>query len=442
MRKASFAAILVLITLLFIVLPGFAAEGGLPASIDSPVFLNGEPEYLTTCDTNFSNILSTAAKNATGSHIALIAAGQINSSLQAGHISIKQAEAAIDDDSLIVTTMSIRELRELLNEQLMLGSEGFPHFAGMELLAEKYLDPDGHTAAEAVRILVDGEALSDSEVLSVAVTSSLYAGEYGYSFISSATSTDYTLVSAFMKYMDQTDSETVSSVGEESRSVIASETIDTDDVLTKLSLNIPSPVHIELNDPATVPDTVFYALKGQDRDLICTVLGGELPYSFTFNGVNINIPQSVSLFANITQTLPRGKRAASSADSEAVFADLANNNSVPNGSVLSIRIGSIYPPETVLYLYYYDTIGDIASVLERNENLIVDSNGNVSFQAAAGTTYFLNSRPLNESSFLDTPTPEKPFTAGIILILILFSAWVAVFFIRRRRKRPAGHKPG
>ena len=433
MKALRLALTLILIVALALPLTAAAEEARPVTAVESPVFLNGEEEYTTTADTGFTNILTTAMKQATGAHISILAAGQVKDSLQSGRLTVSGVSSVLEDDSLVVVTMNQRELKSLLNRVLEYESKGFPHFAGMTLRAEKYLNDEGAYAAEVSSIIIDGAEPNDEELVNVAVSSGLYAGEYGYTFVGSAFSADITLVEAFMQYMAAADVEVIADVANEMRSLIVGDTIDTEGVITKLELDVPTPVHICLSVPAIVPDTVFYALKNQNRNLVCTVME-QIPYSITFNGINIATPAGADLAADITQELPAGRRAASSADSNAVFVDLRENHTLPHGSVLTVDIGEIYPPETLLYLYYYDAIEDIVPAAEDDSALIVDDNGKVSFQAAAGTTYLLNSRPLNEAVLFENPTPENPFVPGIIVIVALYTLWCVLFFVLKKRK--------
>ena len=139
---------------------------------------------------------------------------------------------------------------------------------------------------------------------------------------------------------------------------------------------------------------------------------------------------NINLSASVSQEPPQGKRTASSADKNAVFLNLARNDALPPDTNISIYVGDVYPPGSLVYLYYYDINRDI---LPLNESGIeVDQAGNAAFPVNAGVTYLLNSRLLNAATIFENPTAEHPFFLGVAVLVLVFAAWVIFFLITKK----------
>lgn len=431
-------SIFVCIILLCIPVGVLAASEQDPIVFSSPVYLNGHPEYTLSGSAGFTNLLSTAMKEATGADIALIAGSTVSGSLPAGDIRLSQLSSVLANDTLVTTTLTVQQLIMLLNQHMVYGSPAFPQLSGAIVMADKSLNSQGAFTATVRSLLSEGTDLSESmganHTLTVVTLQSLLNT---YTFPSEALPSPVTLLDTFISYMNRTPNEAIALYAAEQRAVILSDTIDPDEAIAKLSLDIPVSVVLNSKTAVTVPDTVMFALLGQNRELICSVVDAAIPYSFDFHGQNISSAANVSLYAEISQAIPPARKTANTFDDNAVFVDLSANTTLPAGTVLTVDIGAIYPPESLVFLYQYDEIGDIVPV---DTSMVVGTGGYISFPVTSGTTYVLNSQLLNESSLFGSPSPEHPFILGIVVLFVLFAIWVAWFFIRRKRNANRSNK--
>lgn len=396
----------------------------------TPVFLNAEQAYLLTGSTNFGQLCTQAMLMDTGADIALINSGIISGSISAGPVSFGMLYNALPYDNYIVTTkITGADLKKLLNTHMVMGSSSFPQFAGFEIVAQKYLNDDGEAAAVIQALTKDGKEVSDADTFTIAVLDFIYYGGDGYEFSSPVLREGSTLFSAVTNYLNSKPSDEIEALSSSPNLTVWEETIDTDNVIAKLEADVPEDVHIYLNQAAVVPESVIYPLIGEDRNLIFTI-NGERPYSFIFNGMELSVPMNINLSASVSQDPPQGKRTASSADKNAVFLNLARNDSLPPDTNISIYVGDVYPPGSPVYLYYYDINRDILPLNEKGT--LVDESGNVTFPANSGGTYLLNSKLLNAATVFENPTAEHPFIPGIAVLVVLFAAWV-VFFLTTKK---------
>lgn len=396
----------------------------------TPVFLNAEQAYIRNGSTNFGQLCTRAMREATGADIALINSGIISASIPEGPVSFGTLYNSIPYDSYIVTTeMTGAELKTLLNSRMLLGESAFPQFAGFEVSARKYLNDEGKSAAVVQRLTRDGKEVSDTDRFTVALPDFIYYGGDGYECTSPVLEEGPTLFDVVADYLDSKSDEELERLSVSSNLTIWEETIDTDNIISKLQANVPEDVHVFLNQASVVPESVIYPLIGQDRNLTFTI-NSERPYSFRFNGLKLSVPMNINLSASVSQEPPQGKRTASSADKNAVFLNLTRNDALPPDTDISIYVGDVYAPGSLVYLYYYDINRDI---LPLDENGIkVDEDGNVTFPANSGVTYLLNSKLLNAATIFDNPTTDHPFFPGIAVLVLVFAVWVVFFLVTKK----------
>lgn len=396
----------------------------------TPVFLNAERAYIRTGSTNFGQLCTQAMLEDTGADFALVNSGIISGSIPEGPVSFGTLYNAIPYDNLIVTTeMTGAELKTMLNARMLIGESAFPQFAGFEVTARKYLNDEGKSAAVVQTLTKNGKEVADTDRFTVAVIDFIYYGGDGYEFTSPVLEESSTLFSVVADYLNSKSDEELLALSDASNLTLWEETIDTDNVIAKLEANVPEDVHVFLNQTTVVPESVVYPLIGQDRNLVFTI-NGERPYSFSFNGLRLSVPMNINLSASVSQEPPQGKRTASSADKNAVFLNLARNDALPPDTNISIYVGDVYPPGSLVYLYYYDINRDI---LPLNESGIeVDQAGNAAFPVNAGVTYLLNSRLLNAATIFENPTAEHPFFLGVAVLVLVFAAWVIFFLITKK----------
>ncbi|MEA4853808.1 MAG: bifunctional UDP-sugar hydrolase/5'-nucleotidase [Christensenella sp.] len=396
----------------------------------SPVFLNGEPDYLYSGETNFSTLLTRSMQVATGADIAFISSSSIHTSIPAGDITAAEVNNAVSSGNYIVTTtISGAELKRILNEHMILGQDNFPQFYGFHVLAEKYLNSDGLYAARVKSITKDGKEIKDTDSLTVALTDDIYYGGDGYSFSGKLLQESETLFDIFREFLNTASSELLSEIPQSEQLTMLEETIDTDSVIAKLQLAVPVDVTVDLKKAVVVPENILYALMGQSRELVFTI-HSEYPYRFVFDGAALQTPVNVSLEANVSQSAPPGKRTASTADENAFFVDLSDNATIPGSVLMRIPVGSAYPPGSAVYIYYYDQNNDILPY--DIDGLMVAEDGTITFPVQAGATYLINSKLLNAATSFDLPTRENPYIWGISIICIAFAAWVVFFMITKK----------
>ena len=396
----------------------------------SPVFLNASPAYLLTGVTNFGRLTARAMLGSTGADAAVISSGNITASIPAGTVTFGDLFNSIPFDNYIVTVeMTGAELKELLNEHMVMGDSAFPQFAGVEVVAQKYLTESGESAAVVQTMKRNGQEIADTDTLTVATLDSMYYGGDGYTFSSPIVKEGPTIFDAVSEYLRQTPEEELEAPGGTADLAIWEETIDADGIIAKLNADVPDDVYVYLNQPSIVPESVIYPLVGQDRNLIFSI-NDKRPYSFVFNGEALSVPMNISLDAAVSQKAPQGKRTASSADKDAVFLDLSRNELLPQDTLMTIHVGDVYAPGSLVYLYYYDVNRDILPLDEKG--IPVDENGNITFPVAGGETYLINSNLLNAATIFDTPTADQPFTLGIIILVAAFAAWSVFFIITKK----------
>ncbi|MEG2625547.1 MAG: 5'-nucleotidase C-terminal domain-containing protein [Christensenella sp.] len=397
---------------------------------DSPVFLNAEPSYLYTGSTNFGLLCTNAMLRDTGADIAILNSGSIRASIPAGPISFNTLYNTIPfDDYIVTTTLTGAELKELLNAHLILGDSTFPQFAGINVIGQKHLNDDGKATINIQSIQKSGKEISDTDVFSVAILDFMYYGGDDYSFTAPISKENSTLFSAVSNQLKQSSAEQLIALSHTQNLTMWEETIDAPSIIAKLQVPVPDDIHIFLNQPSIVPDSVIYPLVGQPRNLVFSV-NAKRPYALIFNGENISAPMNVNLEAGISQDAPRGKRTASSADKNAVFLDLSHNDALPADTHISIYVGDVYSAGSLVYLYYYDANRDI---LPLNEvGITVDPAGLITFPVSGGTTYLVNSKLLNAATVFENPSPEHPYFIGIIILCSIFALWVVFFIITKK----------
>lgn len=400
----------------------------------SPVFLNGESEFVYTGPTNFTTMIGQAMLGETGADIALFSSKAVRTSIPAGDITAAEINNAIPaGDYVITTTVSGAELKKILNDHMLLGSEDFPQFAGIEVIAEKYLTTDGNYAGRVKSITKGGVEIKDNDQLTIATTSDLFNGELGYRFTSPSIREYHTLYETVSGYFKDADEDQFLDA-QGNQLVLLEQIIDTDDIIAKLQIAIPVDVYVALTKPSVVSENILYSLIGQDRNLVFTI-DGPYPYGFIFNGASLGSPSNVSLDADVSQKAPAGKRTASTADKDAFFVDLSDNQTIPSSVYMQVYVGSAYEPGSTVYIYYYDINNDI---LPYNESgITVDDGGSIVFQAQAGSTYLINSKLLNAATSYELPSPEHPYSLGILIIFAAFVAW-AIFFLITKKGSQAG----
>ncbi len=399
----------------------------------TPVFLNGEEAFVRTGSCNFGTLAATVMKESTSADIAILNSGSIRSSLPDGPVSFGALYNALPFDQYIVTTtITGAELKALLNRQMVYEKSSFPQIAGFTVSAQKTLTAEGNDGAIVTTLSRDGKVISDSETLTVAILDYMYHGGDDYSFDAPVSKEYSTLFQAVVDYLSTAPPEAIESFSAQNNMIIWEETIDADNMIKKLKLEVPADIDVYLNQASIVPESVLYNLIGQNRTVSFHVQN-ERPYAFVFYGNDIPSPMNANLTATVSQEVPEGKRPASSADKNAIFVNLSKNQALPPGTEMSLYVGDVYTPGSFVYLYYYDINRDILPL--NTDGIEVDSNGMISFSIVGDTTYLINSRLLNASTLFEAPTPSKPFVPGIIVVLFLFGGWVIFFLITKKGRQ-------
>lgn len=396
----------------------------------SPVFLNGESEFVYTGPTNFTTMVGNAMLSETGADVALFAGKAVRTSIPAGDITAAELNNALPyGDYVVTTTVSGRELKNILNDHMVLGSEDFAQFTGIDVVAEKYLTADGSYAGRVKSITRDGAEILDTDQFIIATTGDLYNGDLGYRFSAPLIREYHTLYETVGNYFKESSEDMFLDTAQGAQFVLLEQIIDTDDILSKLLIAVPVDIHVALTRPAVVSENILYALIGQERNLVFTV-DGVYPYGFIFNGAALNSPSNVNLEADVSQTPPPDKKRASTADKDAFFVDLSGNQTIPSSVYMQMYVGSAYEPGSTVYIYYYDANNDILPYNE--DGITVMEDGSIVFPAQAGSTYLINSKLLNAATSYELPSPENPYSLGIFVIFAVFIAWAVFFLITKK----------
>lgn len=431
MKQNKLFVMLVAFLLVFSIgVPSFAAAN--QEAVQVPVFLNGEPEFTTTGPTNLTNLITDAMRTRTGADIALMDAQTVKASVEEGDLTREKILKTVSLDETIVTVkLNGEELHDLLQRHMQFASPGFPHFSGMEIVAEKYLESDGVFAAHINSAKVGGNDINRTKVYTVAIPEKLLLGRNGWRFSEQMEERFGRLVNVLLRYMQ--DEVVPKSDG---RLTILEQRVSTSELVAKLSANVPDDVVVYLVEPDVVPDAVFYALSGKDRKLIFHI-GKTNPYTIIFEGKRSFPAAAVDLKGKISNQITRDERTASSADEKAMYIDFKDNATLPEGVLLQLNVGKSFEPGTVLYLYEYKS-GDL--LLKSNYGLVVDYSNTVSFEIEKGKLYLLNPGQLNATAIFTLPTSDNPFNIGIAVILALFAIFVISYLLyqyKKHKKRPA-----
>jgi 5'-nucleotidase / UDP-sugar diphosphatase len=124
-------------------------------------------------ETNLGNVVADALRVASGTEVALINAGAIRGSIDAGPVTLEELMTALPfENSLVVVALSGAELRAMLERSLGMAGEGaFLHVSGIRLRADE---------SGLREVAVAGSPLDPQRVYQVATSDFLVAGGDGY----------------------------------------------------------------------------------------------------------------------------------------------------------------------------------------------------------------------------------------------------------------------
>lgn len=148
---------------------------------NTPVFLQGDREYVRTGETNLAQLITDAMLWKTKADVAITNGGGIRTSIKEGDIKIGDVISVLPFGNYVVT-------KEITGEQILLALEnglraypnslgGMAQFAGMKVIIDK-------TKPEFERVLaveINGEPLEKDRVYVVATNDFMSAGGDGYS---------------------------------------------------------------------------------------------------------------------------------------------------------------------------------------------------------------------------------------------------------------------
>ena len=122
-------------------------------------------------ETNLGNLVADALLQASGAEIAVINAGAIRGSIEAGPVTLERLMTVLPfENRLVVVPLTGAELRSMLVQSVGRDDGGFLQVAGIRV----------HAGDDAVRIDVAGAPLDDARVYQVATSDFLVAGGDGY----------------------------------------------------------------------------------------------------------------------------------------------------------------------------------------------------------------------------------------------------------------------
>ncbi|MBD5560280.1 MAG: hypothetical protein HDQ87_08005 [Clostridia bacterium] len=412
--------------IMMIVLP--AARAG-DVIMTAPVYLNGLPEYTLYGSAGLANVACDAVLAAAEADVAVLNGGLFASSLPAGPVTWGEFGAAMKSDpQLIRTQVTGAELTSLLNDLLVYGSEYFPQVAGIEVQAARSLNEQGDFCGTVSALAVGRAQAEPAALYSLVTTEELYSSVLHLP--RQQEPLDFSIADAAAAYGAAADARAIEQAAVAQRIAIVSDTIDLTRAAAQLMLRVPSPVVLGLTQPDLIPDTLVYALQGQDRFLCTWFPLAEIPYALCLHGSGIEEPRSVATELAVSQEVPSGRKTANTFSDSTVFVDLRENETIPPGSRISVDLSGIYPAGMLLYLYYYDENGDIVPL---QAEPVIAENGSIILPAESGMTYVINDRQLNQSALL-IPTPAHPWWGAVAAVFVLFALWM-VLVLRRRARR-------
>jgi len=158
----------------------------------TPVFLQGEREYVRKEETNLANLITNSVRFATGADVAFMGGGNIRASIEAGDITMGDILTVLPFSNLLV---SVKLKGSDLLAVLEHGVSSYPELTGKHIQVSGMsftFDPEAEPGSRVKTVTMeDGGALDPDKIYTVATIDFIAAGGDGYTMLQNATDPVY-----------------------------------------------------------------------------------------------------------------------------------------------------------------------------------------------------------------------------------------------------------
>lgn len=215
---------------------------------ETPIDLDGVRENVRSGHTNLGRLITSAMLDETGADIAINNGGGIRDSIKAGKITKGDVIAVLPFGNYIVTkNVKGQDIIDALNATMAKLNGGFPHFAGMNVLTEKYVDEDEKTRWKVVSIEVNGAPIDADKMYTLATNDFMAAGGDNYTMfgnypiLNEYSALDETLI----KYISKVGAEGIIAIDAEVR-LAEAELVEIEGLKERLTEAVKAEFKIEL----------------------------------------------------------------------------------------------------------------------------------------------------------------------------------------------------
>lgn len=215
---------------------------------ETPIDLDGVRENVRSGHTNLGRLITSAMLDETGADIAITNGGGIRDSIKAGQITKGNVIAVLPFGNYIVTkNVTGQDIIDALNATMAKLNGGFPHFAGMNVLTEGYIDEAGKIRWRVVSIEVNGSSIDAEKMYTLATNDFMAAGGDNYTMFGNyPTLNEYSaLDEALIKYISKVGAEGIIAVDAEVR-LAEAESIEMEALKERLTEAIKAEFKVEL----------------------------------------------------------------------------------------------------------------------------------------------------------------------------------------------------
>lgn len=215
---------------------------------ETPIDLDGVRENVRSGHTNLGRLITSAMLDETGADIAITNGGGIRDSIKAGQITKGNVIAVLPFGNYIVTkNVTGQDIIDALNATMAKLNGGFPHFAGMNVLTEGYIDEAGKTRWRVVSIEVNGSPIDAEKMYTLATNDFMAAGGDNYTMFGNyPTLNEYSaLDEALIKYISKVGAKGIIAVDAEVR-LAEAESIEMEALKERLTEAIKAEFKVEL----------------------------------------------------------------------------------------------------------------------------------------------------------------------------------------------------
>lgn len=236
---------------------------------ETPIDLDGVRENVRSGHTNLGRLITSAMLDETGADIAITNGGGIRDSIKAGQITKGDVIAVLPFGNYIVTkNVKGQDIIDALNATMAKLNGGFPHFAGMNVLTEEYVDEAGKTRWRVVSIEVNGAPIDAEKMYTLATNDFMAAGGDNYTMFGNyPTLNEYSaLDEALIKYISKVGAKGIIIVDTEVR-LAEAESAEMEDLKERLTVEIKAGFEVTLSKH-TETKTLVVLTKDSERKVL------------------------------------------------------------------------------------------------------------------------------------------------------------------------------